>query len=122
MSEDTKLSEPTATDAVAGMLLRHGFDAEAGNLANAHEPAKRIADGMKRWRSRNARRDACIVALEALERGDLRGAADHLVLFEEIERLARELDEARAEVERLRARERELIDRVPDLRYPETSS
>lgn len=126
VSEETNMSEPTAEDAVAGMLLRYGFDDEANDLATGYAPAAQVVGAMCDHRKPDASRDACVAALEALARGDLRGARDQVDLLVAIDRLTserdsfqmateegseiaacltRERDEARAEVDRLRARD-----------------
>lgn len=96
---------PTAEDAVAGMLLRHGFDMYAQGVLQYPERAPSIAE---RLRTREANAGPCVAAIEALARGDLRGAADHHDLLAAIERLTNERDEARAWVRRITAAERVL--------------
>lgn len=67
--------EPTARDAVAGMLLRHGrmlvADALAKGLHLPGDVAKRMRDTAPPG-STDPQRDACIAALEALARDELR--------------------------------------------------
>jgi predicted RNase H-like nuclease (RuvC/YqgF family) len=63
------LSEPTAADAVAGMLFRHGFDVEARGVCEYPDRLPWIAERL-RTAEPSPERDACIAALEALARGD----------------------------------------------------
>lgn len=96
-------SEPTARDAVAGMLLRAGRGGLADDLARGDKtPAQALATLRMLGDGSDAIDRACIAALEALARGDLRGARDHQDLLAAIERLTRERDSSRSEAASLR--------------------
>ncbi len=111
-------TEPTARDAVAGMLLRYGFDGLAWDIA-CDRPAQEVIAAMRRGPIDDARVPSarpCIAALEALDRGELRvgpgyvswnllrtamrralGAGESESTELAAERVKRERDEARAE-------------------------
>lgn len=110
-------SEPTARDAVAGMLLRLGYEDEAKDIAD-QAPELRIAANIERRRPAGGRRSTCIAALEALDRGDLRVVRGHQDLFTAVDRLTRERDEARAQVARLQAELLKMSSEVHDARFP----
>lgn len=105
-AEAPDLSEPTARDAVAGMLARSGWTFVGEGLALSKyapaEAAKRLQEmaSPHEARERLAKRNACVAALEALARGDLRGARDHQDLMAAIERLTREVKNRSDEVVR----------------------
>jgi hypothetical protein len=94
-----KYEMPTAVDAVAGFLARHGFHGLAGALQK-HGPVA-VAEVLRRDFFAEPKQSACIAACEALARGDLRDPADHHDLLAAIDRLTRERDEARDWVRRL---------------------
>jgi hypothetical protein len=97
---DAATSEPTARDAVAGMLLRCGWGSLAVRLAEGKiEPTAafvRAKETLARLVAPKAEDAACVAALEALARGDLRGARDHQDLLAAIERLRAALPIANA--------------------------
>lgn len=87
---------PTARDAVAGMLLRCGRPRLASGLADgALSAAQTIAflRPITPSLASDPERVACIAALEALDRGDLCGARDHVGLAAVIMRVSRERDD-----------------------------
>lgn len=95
MSESTEKCElPTARDAAAGMLLRQEWDDAASALAtgawDAEDAARAIRSGYQPGAPMMSADVACVAALEALARGDLRGPADLQDLLATIERLAHE--------------------------------
>lgn len=95
-------SEPTARDAVAGMLLRLGFVDSAKDLADGTCKPGEIVDAFESWPCSTRNSGRAIAALEALDRGGLHGARDYSGIAAVNQRLRRERDEARAEVKKLR--------------------
>jgi hypothetical protein len=110
---------PTARDAVAGMLLRYGFDGMAWDVCRGTEPREIVA-AMGRGPALDARvpkAAPCISALDALARGAVEvhiferrtrfqairialAALDGETLEHAARRVIRERDEAREEVDR----------------------
>jgi hypothetical protein len=112
---DEHTDGPTARDAVAGMLLRQGYPGSAEDLAKGKVSAKDLAAEFRDDSLALQESPACIAALDALDRGDLCGARDHVGLAAVISRVAgerdelrRERDEARAEAAALREERDEL--------------
>jgi hypothetical protein len=112
---DEHTDGPTARDAVAGMLLRQGYPGSADDLASGKVSAKDLAAEFRADALVVDESPACIAALDALDRGDLCGARDHVGLAAVISRVAgerdelrRERDEARAEAAALREERDEL--------------
>lgn len=87
---------PTARDAVAGMLLRAGFGTSARDVVDGARIAG-VADELRSYPG-NPAVASCIAALEALARGDLRGARDHQDLLAALERLQDSRDAERTTV------------------------
>lgn len=98
-------SEPTARDAVAGMLLRHRRMLVAEGLVKSMYPPGDVAQRIRDTAPDGVidqGRAACIAALEALARGELHGARDYSGIAAVNQRMRRERDEARAEAKALR--------------------
>lgn len=117
--EQAETTEPTARDAVAGMLLRCGWSSLAEGFAEAKWSADEVAHGLRASNVQDAA--ACIAALEALARGDIqveRSAGPRA--GSTIRRVARERDESRAEAaalrEELRRREGDLRDMAEEVK------
>jgi hypothetical protein len=100
-------SEPTARDAVAGMLLRHDWDTTAGALVHGEITPDEAIERINSVDIGPGER-ACIAALDALDRCELHGARDYSGIAAVNQRLRRERDEAHAEASALR----EQLDRL----------
>ena len=115
LAQTRTVDGPTARDAVAGMLLRYGREVTADKLARGSMSPAQAIELVKARDDTPSADAACIAALEALDRGDLCGARDHVRLAAVISRVAgerdelrRERDEARAEAAALREERDEL--------------
>lgn len=93
--------EPTAADAVVGMLLRRGYPLTAAELAHGRLNIEHTVRVLARDPVTNDDR-ACIAALEALARGELSRPRHTSNLVAAIDRLTKSRDEARAEAAALR--------------------
>lgn len=101
-------SEPTARDAVAGMLLRLGYDDSAHGLAGGKREPSAIVAAFNNWPCRTRNRDRAVAALEALARGDMRVFVSRWT--DDVDILEAFIARDRATRERLGAREDECTD------------
>jgi hypothetical protein len=113
---DEHTDGPTARDAVAGMLLRQGYPGSAEDLAKDRVSAKDLAAEFRADALVVDESPACIAALDALDRGDLCGARDHVGLAAVISRVAGERDELRRERDEARAEAAALREEVEELK------